>query len=108
VTVAATASPTAAFAALADANRRQILELLSECGPLSASALAERLPITRQAIVKHVRVLIAAELVRADRAGREVLFEIVIGGAADAASWLAATADRWQHRIDELHRLVEE
>jgi DNA-binding transcriptional ArsR family regulator len=107
VTVARTATPTAALAALADPTRRQILELLSERGPQSASTLAARLPITRQAIAKHVRVLTDAGLVQADRDGRQVRFSIVTGGAADAASWLAATAERWQQRIDRLHRLVD-
>ena len=57
---------------LADPTRRQILELLSEHGPQSASALAARLPITRQAVAKHVRILAEAGLVRGDRDGREV------------------------------------
>ncbi|HWM20006.1 MAG TPA: winged helix-turn-helix domain-containing protein [Ilumatobacteraceae bacterium] len=103
----AAASPAAALAALADPTRQQILELLSEHGPQSASALATRLPITRQAIAKQLRILTEAGLVQADRDGREVLFDLVAGGAADAASWLAATADRWQQRIDRLHRLVD-
>jgi DNA-binding transcriptional ArsR family regulator len=107
VTVTRTATATAALAALADPTRQQILELLSERGPQSASALAARLPITRQAIAKHLRILTDARLVRPDRDGREVRFGIVTGGAADAASWLAATADRWQERIDRLHRLVD-
>jgi DNA-binding transcriptional ArsR family regulator len=107
VTVAGTATPTAALAALADPSRRQILELLSEHGPQSASALALRLPITRQAIAKHLRILTEAGLVRADRDGREVVFDIVADGAAEAASWLAATAERWQRRIDRMHRLVD-
>lgn len=107
MTVARSATPTAALAALADPSRRQILELLSEHGPQSASALAARMPITRQAVAKHVRILTAAGLVRSDRDGREVVFDLVADGAADAASWLAATADRWQRRIDQLHRLVD-
>ena len=107
MTVVRTETPTAALAALADATRRQILELLSERGPQSASALAARLPITRQAIAKHLRILTDAGLVRAGRDGRELRFDIVADGAADAASWLAATADRWQQRIDRLHRLVD-
>jgi hypothetical protein len=45
--------------------------------------------------------------VHSDRDGREVVFDVVAGGAADAASWLAATAQRWQQRIDRLHRLVD-
>jgi DNA-binding transcriptional ArsR family regulator len=107
VTVARTAIPTAALAALADPTRQQILELLSERGPQSASALAARLPITRQAISKHLRILTEAGLVRAERGGREVRFGFIAGGAAEAASWLAATADRWQQRIDRLHRVVD-
>ena len=107
MTCDAAASPAAALAALADPTRQQILELLSEHGPQSASALAARLPITRQAIAKQLRILTDAGLVHADRDGREVLFDLVAGGAADAASWLAATADRWQQRIDRLHRIVD-
>jgi DNA-binding transcriptional ArsR family regulator len=105
--VASAATPPAALAALADPSRCRILELLSEHGPQSASALAARMPITRQAVSKHVRILADAGLVRGDRDGREILFVIVTDGAADAASWLAATADRWQERIDRLHRLVD-
>jgi DNA-binding transcriptional ArsR family regulator len=105
--VAGAAAPTAALAALADPTRQQILELLSEHGPQSASALAARLPITRQAVAKHIRILADAGLVHSDRDGREVVFDIVAGGAADAASWLAATAERWQQRIDRLHRLID-
>lgn len=102
-----TADPAAALAAIADPTRRQILELLSEHGPQSASALAGRLPISRQAIAKHLRILTDAGLVGADREGRELRFDIVAGGAAEAASWLAATAERWQQRIDRLHRVVD-
>ena len=101
------AAPTATLAALADPTRQQLLELLSEHGPQSASALAERMPITRQAISKHLRILGAAGLVRAHRDGREIRFDVAAGGAADAASWLAATAKRWQQRVDRLHRIVD-
>jgi predicted ArsR family transcriptional regulator len=86
---------------------RQHPQLLSLHGPQSASALAGRLPITRQAIAKHLRILTDAGLVGAVRDGRELRFDIVAGGAAEAASWLAATAERWQQRIDRLHRLVD-
>ena len=107
MTLARSSSPTAALAALADPTRQQILELLSERGPQSASALATPLPITRQAIAKHLRILTDAGLVQPDRDGREVRFGIVAGGAANAASWLAAAADRWQQRVDRLHRVVD-
>jgi len=105
--VAGAAFPASALSALADPTRQQILELLSEHGPQSASALAMRLPITRQAVAKQLGILTEAGLVHAERDGREVRFDIVAGRAADAASWLAATADRWQQRLERLHRLVD-
>jgi DNA-binding transcriptional ArsR family regulator len=46
----------AVFAALGDPTRRQILRLVTESAPVTATALADRLPITRQAVVKHLGV----------------------------------------------------
>ena len=61
---------TDAFVALSDPTRRQLLDRLSEQGGLTLSDLAEDLPITRQAVAKHLAVLEAAELVACERDGR--------------------------------------
>ena len=58
------------FAALSDPTRRFLLDRLSEQGGLTLSALAEGLPMTRQAVAKHLAVLEAAELVASERDGR--------------------------------------
>ena len=58
------------FAALSDPTRRLLLDRLSEKGGLTLSALAEDLPMTRQAVAKHLAVLEAAELVATEREGR--------------------------------------
>ncbi len=58
------------FAALSDPTRRLLLDRLSEQGGLTLSALAEGLPMTRQAVAKHLAVLEAAELVASERDGR--------------------------------------
>ncbi|KZX87748.1 hypothetical protein A3726_24455 [Erythrobacter sp. HI0037] len=58
------------FAALSDPTRRLLLDRLSEQGGLTLSALAEDLPMTRQAVAKHLAVLEAAELVASERDGR--------------------------------------
>ena len=58
------------FAALSDPTRRLLLDRLSEKGGLTLSALAEDLPMTRQAVAKHLAVLEAAELVTSERDGR--------------------------------------
>lgn len=58
------------FTALSDPTRRLLLDRLSETGGLTLSALAENLPMTRQAVAKHLAVLEAAELVASERDGR--------------------------------------
>ena len=55
------------FSALSDPTRRLILDRLSETGGLTLSELGENLPMTRQAVAKHLAVLEAAELVAAER-----------------------------------------
>ena len=70
------ASPVEIFAALADDSRWQVLVALGR-RPASASGLAAELPITRQAIAKHLKVLTDVGLVAATRVGREVRYEAV-------------------------------
>ncbi len=60
-----------AFAAVADPTRRTILERLRKEGPLPLKAIADRLPITRQAVTKHLRALEASGLVTSEKVGRE-------------------------------------
>ena len=59
----------AVFAALADPTRRAVLRDVAEQGPLTATELADRLPVTRQAIAKHLAVLQEAGLVEPTRGG---------------------------------------
>ena len=59
------------LAALADPTRRQLLDVLVDAGRASATTLAGRLPVSRQAVVKHLQVLEAAGLVEGVRAGRD-------------------------------------
>ena len=63
------------FTALADATRRHILEMLAEEGAASASAIAHHLPISRQAIAKHLGLLEQAGLVSRLRDGKEICFQ---------------------------------
>ncbi|MEZ5680018.1 MAG: metalloregulator ArsR/SmtB family transcription factor [Erythrobacter sp.] len=58
------------FVALSDPTRRLLLDRLSEEGGLTLSDLSEDLPMTRQAVAKHLAVLEAAELVASERDGR--------------------------------------
>ncbi|HEV7762085.1 MAG TPA: metalloregulator ArsR/SmtB family transcription factor [Acidimicrobiales bacterium] len=97
----------AVFAALADATRRTILRAVSERGPLTATTLAGELPISRQAIAKHLSLLRDAGLVHADRAGRETQFTAEPEALRDVAAWATATGRRWDDRLDRLRRQLD-
>src|ERR1700704_1910903 len=72
----ASAAADQVFAALADPTRRRLLELLGEQAAASATALAGQLPVSRQAVVKHLAVLQQSDLVTRRRDGREVVFTV--------------------------------
>ena len=76
---------------LADPTRRAVLERLVHDGPQTATDLAEHFPTTRQAIVKHLRVLADAGLVAPERDGREVRYVATTERLADAVTWLLDT-----------------
>jgi DNA-binding transcriptional ArsR family regulator len=87
------AAELAVFAALADPTRWSVLETLLSGGAASATRLANRLPVSRQAVVKHLHVLEAAALVRGSRTGREVRYLATPGALEASARRLADLAD---------------
>jgi DNA-binding transcriptional ArsR family regulator len=82
----------AVFDALGEPVRRRILELLHD-GPSAVGLLAERLPVGRPAVSKHLRVLTGAGLVEHRSVGTRNLYVLAPGGMAAAQQWLAATWD---------------
>ena len=91
------------FAALSDPTRRQILEWLdSEVS--TATVFAERLPISRQAVSKHLSELSDAGLVSSRRRGRETLFSVDNEGLGPARQWLDERAALWENRLERLAR----
>lgn len=94
----------AIFAALADPTRRQLLDQISQQGPLTATELAGGYPMSRQAVVKHLSALADAGLLAGERRGRSVRYRVVAGGLGDAAAWLTEVGDRWDHRLAALQR----
>ncbi|GAA1184385.1 DNA-binding transcriptional ArsR family regulator [Kitasatospora gansuensis] len=85
--------------ALADPTRRQLLDLLAPMGAATATTLAERLPVSRQAIVKHLAVLDAAGLVVCSRVGREVRYSLRPAGLDATTRWMASLAADWDRRL---------
>src|SRR5690349_12880364 len=96
----------AVFAALADPTRRRVLRLVAERGPTSATLLARELPVTRQAIVKHLVVLSRAGLVTGQRAGQEVRYALEPEPLDDVAAWIAEIGSRWDERLARLRQVV--
>ncbi|MEV6960301.1 metalloregulator ArsR/SmtB family transcription factor [Streptomyces sp. NPDC051207] len=93
--------------ALADPTRRRLLDLLAEHGQASATTLAERLPVSRQAVVKHLAVLDAAGLVSSSRVGREVRYAVRPAALNATARWMAALAADWDRRLATIKRVAE-
>ncbi|HYD10237.1 MAG TPA: metalloregulator ArsR/SmtB family transcription factor [Acidimicrobiales bacterium] len=92
------------FDALGDATRRQVLRHLAESGSATPTELADTLPVTRQAVSKHLGVLQAAGLVTSARAGRETRFTFRPEPLTDAAAWMADVGGRWDRRLDALQK----
>ena len=97
---------TPVFAALADDTRWQILQELSRA-ELSASALAELLPVSRQAIAKHLAVLSEAGLVESLRVGREIRYRALGSRLNETARALEAIGAQWEQRLAAIKRIVE-
>jgi DNA-binding transcriptional ArsR family regulator len=94
------------FAALADPTRRAILQLVVDEGPVTATGVSERFPISRQGVAKHLGVLRDAGLVRAERRGRETRFEASLAPLDDVSSWVEDVGAAWDRRLARLARTV--
>jgi DNA-binding transcriptional ArsR family regulator len=102
------ADPGPVFAALADPTRRRIVETVLEEGSTSVPTLSAQLPITRQAVAKHLATLGEAGLMeRMSGPGREVRYRLRPGALRPAASWLQETEAAWDKRLPRLKRAVE-
>lgn len=95
------------LAALADPTRRQVLDVLVGAGRASATVVAGRLPVSRQAVVKHLKVLDTAGLVEGVRAGREVLYSARPEPLDASARWLADLSATWDRRLKALKQVAE-
>jgi DNA-binding transcriptional ArsR family regulator len=96
----------AVFGALADPTRRHLLTAISAT-PATATELAGDLPISRQAVVKHLSALADAGLLERERAGREVRYRVTPAPLSDAVSWMAEVGSQWDDRLAALSRSVE-
>jgi DNA-binding transcriptional ArsR family regulator len=96
------------FFALADPTRREVIRRLSREGPVTVSDLARALPVTRQAVAKHLAALDEAGLISAEREGRRKRYQLTPGPLADAMGWMAEVGSEWDERLQSLRRHLEQ
>ncbi len=95
------------WSAIADPSRRRVLDLLVEGGDATASSLAQKVPFSRQAVIKHLVVLEHAGLVIRQRDGREVRFRVDPDRLDDASHAMAQLANQWDRRLQAIKELAE-
>lgn len=95
------------FAALGDETRLRLVARLCADGPLSVTRLGAGVPVTRQAVSKHLRALAAAGLVQVSRRGRERIVELDPRRLAEARRSLERISDQWDAAIGRLKAFVE-
>jgi DNA-binding transcriptional ArsR family regulator len=94
----------AVFGALSDPTRRALLAAIAEHPAATATQLASELPISRQAVLKHLNALTDAGLLDRTRAGREVRYQFIPAPLSDAVGWMAEVGAEWDDRLATLRR----
>ncbi|TDD59894.1 ArsR family transcriptional regulator [Kribbella antibiotica] len=95
------------WSAIGDPTRREMLDLLLAAGGGTATSLSERLPVTRQAVAKHLAVLERIGLVHATVAGRERIYTVDEEQLARAVAQLSTVRDAWDGRLQRIKRMAE-
>lgn len=95
------------WSAVGDPTRRRLLDLLLSQGSGTATSLSEHLPVTRQAVAKHLAVLDRAGLVHARSAGREKQFHVDETQLARAVAQLTDVGNAWDARLRRIKTIAE-
>ena len=94
--------------AMADPTRRKLLDLLVARGEATATTLTADMPVSRQAISKHLSLLQRVGLIDAQRRGREVRYQVREQRLAEATGALSEVANRWDRRLRAIKQLAEQ
>ncbi len=98
----------ALWAAVGDPTRRQLLDALLAHGEATATALAAELPVSRQAVAKHLAVLDRAGLVDGRKEGREVRYAVRAERLDEVGRTMARVAAAWDRRLARIKALAED
>jgi len=94
--------PGPVFSALADPTRRAVLRAVAARGTATATELSVEVPVSRQAVAKHLQVLAGAGLVATERTGREQRYRVVPTAFTSAVAWMADVGAQWDRRLARL------
>jgi len=95
------------WSAIGDPTRRRLLDLLLADGGGTATTLSDQLPVTRQAVSKHLAVLDRVALVRATPAGREKRYRVDEAQLSRAVAQLTSVGSAWDARLQRIKRIAE-
>ena len=103
----ATVEAEALVAAVTEPTRRRMLDLLLERGESTATVLAGDLPVSRQAVSKHLAVFTRVGLVESEKSGREMRYRLNVERLDEAARSLAELAAIWDQRLLRIKQIAE-
>ena len=95
------------WSAIGDPTRRRMLDILLAAGPGTATSLSQQLPVTRQAVAKHLAVLDRAGLVHGVTAGREKQYHVDSAQLERAVAQLADVGATWDRRLRRIKEIAE-
>lgn len=93
------------FQAIADPTRRAIIALIA-LQPMTPNALAEHFDTSRQAVSKHLHVLVECEVVSQEQQGREIYYRLQIDKMKEIDKWLEQFREIWENRFSQLDELL--
>jgi DNA-binding transcriptional ArsR family regulator len=93
------------FQAIADPTRRAILVLLA-AQAMTPNALAEHFEVTRQAVSKHIQVLAECQLVKQEKLGREIQYQLNASKMKEINQWLEQFKQLWEDRFNQLDKVL--
>lgn len=94
------------FQAIADPTRRAIIALLA-AGSLTPNAIAENFDSSRQAVSKHIQILVECELVKQEQQGREIYYHFNPKKMKEVSDWIAPFEKLWEGRFNRLDDVLK-
>ncbi len=96
------------FSALSDPNRRRILELLADQGPLTASQISQKFSISPSAISQHLKILREANLIQMEKQAQKRIYAINHETIQEMEAWANRLIRIWEQRFDALEKIIEQ